>query len=40
MRLPHELQQATEIVDLIGYTPLIRLRRVTRDLPRQHRDLR
>lgn len=33
MRLPHELQQATEIVDLIGYTPLIRLRRVTRDLP-------
>jgi cysteine synthase B len=31
--LPHELQQATEIVDLIGYTPLIRLRRVTRDLP-------
>jgi cysteine synthase B len=33
MRLPHELQQATEIVDLIGYTPLIRLRRVTRHLP-------
>jgi cysteine synthase B len=33
MRLPHELQQATEIVDLIGYTPLIRLRRVTHDLP-------
>jgi cysteine synthase B len=33
MRLPHGLQQATEIVDLIGYTPLIRLRRVTRDLP-------
>jgi cysteine synthase B len=33
MRLPHELQQATEIVDLIGYTPLIRLRRITRHLP-------
>lgn len=33
MRLPHALQQATEIVDLIGYTPLIRLRRVTRHLP-------
>ena len=33
MRLPHELQQATETVDLIGYTPLIRLRRVTRHLP-------
>lgn len=33
MRLPHELQQVTEIVDLIGYTPLIRLRRVTRHLP-------
>lgn len=33
MRLPHGLQQATEIVDLIGYTPLIRLRRVTRHLP-------
>ncbi|MDW8106609.1 MAG: cysteine synthase family protein [Armatimonadota bacterium] len=33
MRLPHELQQATEIVDLIGYTPLIRLRRVTSHLP-------
>lgn len=33
MRLPHELQQATEIVDLIGYTPLIRLRRVARHLP-------
>lgn len=33
MRLPHELQQATEIVDLIGYTPLIRLRHVTSHLP-------
>jgi len=33
MRLPHELQQATEIVDLIGYTPLIRLRRITHHLP-------
>lgn len=33
MRLPHELQQATEIVDLIGYTPLIHLRRVARHLP-------
>lgn len=33
MRLPHELQQATEIVDLIGYTPLIRMRRITRHLP-------
>lgn len=33
MRLPHELQQVTEIVDLIGYTPLIRLRRITRHLP-------
>jgi cysteine synthase B len=33
MRLPHALQQATEIVDLIGYTPLIRLRRITRHLP-------
>jgi cysteine synthase B len=33
MRLPHGLQQATEIVDLIGYTPLIRLRRITRHLP-------
>ncbi|MCX7993705.1 MAG: cysteine synthase family protein [Fimbriimonadales bacterium] len=33
MRLPHELQQATEIVDLIGYTPLIRLRRVASHLP-------
>ncbi|MCS7208183.1 MAG: cysteine synthase [Fimbriimonadales bacterium] len=33
MRLPHALQQATEIVDLIGYTPLIRLRRVVRHLP-------
>ncbi len=33
MRLPHELQQVTEIVDLIGYTPLIRLRRVVRHLP-------
>ncbi|GBC93630.1 Cysteine synthase B [bacterium HR15] len=33
MRLPHELQQAAEIVELIGYTPLIRLRRVTAHLP-------
>ncbi len=33
MRLPHELQQVAEVVDLIGYTPLIRLRRVTAHLP-------
>jgi cysteine synthase B len=33
MRLPHELQQAAEIVELIGYTPLIRLRRVVAHLP-------
>ncbi|MFN7019055.1 MAG: PLP-dependent cysteine synthase family protein [Fimbriimonadales bacterium] len=33
MRLPHALQQVTEIVDLIGYTPLIRLRRVVQHLP-------
>jgi cysteine synthase B len=33
MRLPHELQQVAEVVELIGYTPLIRLRRVTAHLP-------
>jgi len=33
MRLPHELQQVAEVVDLIGYTSLIRLRRVTAHLP-------
>ncbi len=33
MRLPHHLQQVTDVVDLIGYTPLIRLRRVTAHLP-------
>lgn len=33
MRLPHELQQVAEVVALIGYTPLIRLRRVTAHLP-------
>jgi cysteine synthase B len=33
MRLPHELQQVAEVVELIGYTPLIRLRRVTAYLP-------
>ncbi|MDW8050953.1 MAG: cysteine synthase family protein [Armatimonadota bacterium] len=33
MRLPHRLQQVTDIVGLIGYTPLIRLRRVTSHLP-------
>jgi S-sulfo-L-cysteine synthase (O-acetyl-L-serine-dependent) len=32
-RLPHELQQVAEVVELIGYTPLIRLRRVTAHLP-------
>jgi len=33
IRLPHELQQVAEVVELIGYTPLIRLRRVTAHLP-------
>lgn len=33
MRLPHHLQQVTDIADLIGYTPLIRLRKVTSHLP-------
>ncbi len=33
MRLPHELQQVAEVGDLIGYTPLIRLQRVTAHRP-------
>ncbi|MER3403717.1 MAG: cysteine synthase [Armatimonadota bacterium] len=33
IRLPHRLQQVTDIADLIGYTPLIRLRRVAAHLP-------
>lgn len=32
LRLPHHLQQATDVVDLIGYTPLARLRKVAREL--------
>ncbi|MEO0249826.1 MAG: pyridoxal-phosphate dependent enzyme, partial [candidate division WOR-3 bacterium] len=34
VELPHRLQQVTDIGDLIGNTPLIRLRKVTRHLPR------
>lgn len=33
MRLPSHLQQVTDIVDLIGYTPLVRLHKVARHLP-------
>lgn len=32
LRLPHHLQQATDVVDLIGYTPLVRLHKVAREL--------
>jgi cysteine synthase B len=33
MRLPSHLQQVTDVVDLIGYTPLVRLHKVARHLP-------
>ncbi|CUU10039.1 MAG: cysteine synthase [Fimbriimonadales bacterium] len=33
IRLPHRVQQVTDIADLIGYTPLIRLRKITAHLP-------
>jgi len=33
MRLPSHLQQVTDIVDLIGYTPLVRLHKVAKHLP-------
>lgn len=33
LRLPSHLQQATDVVDLIGYTPLVRLHKITKHLP-------
>lgn len=33
MRLPSHLQQVTDVVDLIGYTPLVRLHKAVRHLP-------
>lgn len=32
LRLPHHLQKATDVVDLIGYTPLARLHKIAREL--------